>query len=110
QRHDTKTTMTYRPKQRKALWYRAKFGDTPALKPRKPMARRTCRVKPRSRRTASIMREYVRKATAWKGGRLCCCIGLRDGQGEPICRRQSHLCDDVHHSRGKAGPLLMDDR
>ena len=95
--------MKYRPRQPKALWYRAKYGDNPPAKPR-------YRIRPRSKRRAKLDGQYNRRATEWKEGRLCACIGLRDGEGRLLCGQASHLCEDVHHTRGRAGTLLLDER
>jgi len=57
-----------------------------------------------SKARAKLLREYSREVKAWKFGRTC--AGLAQG----ICGKRPHLCDDAHHSRGRAGSLLMDKR
>lgn len=97
-------TTSYKPKPKrpKALWYRARYGD-------KPRPRPVRRIRPVSKGRASLLRAYAAKARAWKAGRLCATIGLRDSQGELWCSSKSHLCDHVHHTKGRVGPLLMDE-
>lgn len=62
-----------------------------------------------SKRRARASRIYAPMAEAWKAGKGCCCAGLRVA-GRLICREQSHACEDVHHARGRLGPLLLDQR
>lgn len=91
--------MTYQPKQKKAIWWR------PA--PPRPIRR----IRPMSQRRAKLARVYGPMAQAWKAGRGCACAGMRDGHtGRLVCHEKSHACEDVHHSRGRCGALLMDQR
>lgn len=59
------------------------------------------RVRAVSKRNAKRLREYNKEAKIWKRGRLCKCFDLYG---------HIHQCTDVHHQRGKLGPLLMDKR
>jgi hypothetical protein len=101
---------TYRPikpRQRKAAWYRARHGDQPPTIRKFRKVRTIYRIRPVSKRRAKVNRAYAAKARAWKTGRPC--IGVDLGLDSP-CKTTPHLCDDVHHQRGKLGPLLMDER
>lgn len=105
-----------KPKQKKALWYRAKFGDAPKEKKRKPV-RRVSKAK------AARDRVYNPMIREWKKDRLCACAGvviwhadhpdLNKNKGSNftiVCSMHEHLCSDNHHTRGKLKELLMDER
>lgn len=104
--------MTYQPRQPKpkALYVQAGLGG---YKPREPKQKKP--VRKRSPRQTKREAAYNRRVRAWKKGRKCIgssikaeFIGL-DGLNFP-CLFRAHACQDCHHSRGKLGPLLMDER
>lgn len=92
----------YKPKHKKALWVTAfPMQVKPTLKKK--------RWKPK---TAAQIRqaEYQRKAKVWKVGRWCACANRINAKGEFICEARLHLCEDVHHVRGRGKFLLNDER
>lgn len=78
--------MKYKPRQKKAIWYK----PTPT-----PAKRRWIRPVSASRRR--LLNAYTRRATAWKVGKVC---------AYPACGKP---CRDVHHSAGRVGRLLLDE-
>jgi hypothetical protein len=94
---------TYKPKQQKAIWYRAIHGDERA-------PRRVCRIRPVSKSLARERRVFAREVKTWLQGRVCICDVLRDASGNPICDPKPHPATDPHHKRGRVGPLLRDFR
>jgi len=98
--------MTYQPRNRKAPWYRAKFGEKPKRRVFKPI-RKTSR--DQSRR----LRIYHARVKVWKRDKICAAGGLFFINGKAIrfCSGSlPHKCDDCHHAKAKAGHLLMDER
>lgn len=74
-----------------------------ATKARKPIQRRATALPKRRRRIRSVsanrrrqMDQYRRAANGWKIGKSC---------AHPDCVKP---CEDVHHSRGRVGKLLME--
>lgn len=68
-------------------------------------------IRPISKARKPAKDSYNKVSKEWKNGRMCACIGLRESQnGELICSRKSHYCNDIHHARGERGALLTDQR
>lgn len=55
------------------------------------------RIRPISATQQTRLREYLKKRKAWIKGKLCACHG-------------THAATDVHHMKGRVGPLLLDER
>lgn len=91
--------MTYQPRQKKALWHRAKFGEVAQPKQRKPV-RRVSKSLARERRLFSA--EFA----LWIVDKMCAGSGLRDSSGKPWCGIELHSATDPHHLFGRLGPLL----
>lgn len=71
------------------------------------------RIRPVSERRASLMRLYYSRARKFKRLTNCFCAGLYPGKNGGtfvVCAKKYHACTDVHHSRGRAGSLLIDER
>ncbi len=106
-----------KPRKPKALWFRAKYGDAPEVKKRKPVRRV-------SKKKAARDRVYNPMIREWKMDRLCECSGkVFWHEDHPelkkrgskfnytvVCTMYDHYCDDNHHMRGKLKELLMDER
>jgi hypothetical protein len=98
-----------KPKQKKALWTQIRDQHRQGISPPKV---RTKRINPRSKAMAKRMREYDKlKAEAMLNGRPCdCAYWCKDGE-TPICGKSGqHQATDIHHVRGRVGPLLLDQR
>lgn len=94
---------TYNKKKRqKAAWYRSKYGDAEPRKYRKPVPKI-------SKRQSKRLSVYHARVKVWKRGRNCVGNVIRY-KGKPVCNPKEHPCQDCHHSRGRLGPLLMDER
>ncbi len=82
----------YKPKHGKALWFKIKHGNAAPNKPRR-------RIRTHSKARAKREREYEKVKAVWLPQHPTCAA----------CRLR-HLTpratDDVHHSRGRTGPLL----
>src|SRR5688572_4177996 len=96
-------TTRYKPRQKKALWYRIRFGTGPAPKKR-------YRIRAVSSRMARERRKDRENVKEWILGKLCAAAGLRDQLGQLICRAKAHPATDRHHTRGRVGTLLHDRR
>jgi hypothetical protein len=99
----------------KALWTTMRGG----LKPRKisrtefeELTRRlSTRIQRVSKARAAQLRVYAKKRKAFLNWKMCQCQGFKDPKtGKPICYRLPHLATDIHHSRGRIGKLLTDER
>jgi hypothetical protein len=60
-----------------------------------------------SKRRSKDLRAYSARARVWKAGKFCAAQGLRLSDGSLFCNEKPHLCDHVHHSRGRANDMLM---
>lgn len=92
----------------KALLFRAKYGENPPPKVRKPVRRV-------SKKYASRKTEYRALAKSWLKDRPCKCQDIRDSTSAFICGDyRFHLAEEIHHQRGRGrggrGPLLTDVR
>ncbi len=98
--------LTYKPKYaRKALW-RELPGQRANLTEPKIIRVRISRV---SRVMSKRLRKYHARVRVWKAGKMCVGAGMTF-EGKPICCSREHLCDHVHHQRGRLAGLLMDER
>ncbi len=64
-----------------------------------------------SKSRSKASRAYAARVKVWKEDKDCFCAFWMDvATLKPICKSAPHPCDDVHHTRGKIGALLMDER
>lgn len=66
-------------------------------------------IKPVSDSRSKQMQEYLKARRKRLQGKLCEARGTRVA-GEWVCSPQDHMARDVHHQKGKLGPLLNDQR
>lgn len=90
--------MNTKPKQKKAPWFIAKYGENQTTKKPKPIRRRSVTESKR-------MRAYLQQRSVWLlRTENQWCIVVKETTGAIV------RATEVHHMRGRAGSLLCDER
>lgn len=97
-----RANMTTRRAKPKALWHQIKHGDATQAKRRRPIRRMSKRLARDRRKDCAIVRDWIK-------GKPCDAAGLYTATG-PVCSFGPHKATDRHHTRGRLGPLLHDQR